>query len=139
MDIREEIRALKEREQAVILAHYYAPDEVQAIADYVGDSFFLAKAAAKTEAKTIVFCGVHFMGESAKILNPSRRVLMPDLSADCAMAHMATAEQIRRLTEAGCEIVRVAIPDMAAAEAIPHTDIHRYPTVEKELKKRGLL
>ena len=115
MDIREEIRALKEREQAVILAHCYAPDEVQAIADYVGDSFFLAKAAAKTEAKTIVFCGVHFMGESAKILNPSRRVLMPDLSADCAMAHMATAEQILKLREEVRDLAVVCYINSTAA------------------------
>lgn len=101
----EEIRALKARENAVVLAHYYVPDEVQAAADYVGDSFYLAKAAEKTEAQTIVFCGVHFMGESAKILNPSRRVLLPDPSADCAMAHMASAEQIRKL--------KAEIPDLA--------------------------
>ena len=97
MTLTEEIAALKAREKAVILAHYYAPDEVQAIADHVGDSFYLAKAAAATDAQTIVFCGVHFMGESAKILNPARRVLMPDLSADCAMAHMADASQIEAL------------------------------------------
>ena len=93
----EKIRALKAEKDAVILAHYYAPDEAQAVADYVGDSFYLAKAATETRSQTIVFCGVHFMGESAKILNPSRRVLMPDLTADCAMAHMATEEQIKKL------------------------------------------
>lgn len=95
--VQERLRALKEREKAVILAHYYAPDAVQAIADRVGDSYYLAKEAAKTQAETIVFCGVHFMGESAKILNPGKRVLMPDLSADCPMAHMASAEQIAAL------------------------------------------
>lgn len=97
----EKIRALKAEKDAVILAHYYAPDEAQAVADYVGDSFYLAKAATETRSQTIVFCGVHFMGESAKILNPSRRVLMPDLTADCAMAHMATEEQIKKTARRG--------------------------------------
>lgn len=96
-DTAEEIVALKEEKRAVVLAHYYVPDEVQSAADYVGDSYYLAKIAAETQAETIVFCGVHFMGESAKILNPSRRVLMPDLTADCAMAHMASEEQIGKL------------------------------------------
>ncbi len=107
MTTAQEISALKARERAIVLAHYYAPDEVQAIADFVGDSFYLAKVAAQTDAETIVFCGVHFMGESAKILNPSRRVLMPDLSADCAMAHMATEEQIEKL--------RAEVEDLAVA------------------------
>ena len=80
-DMAEEVRALKREKNAVVLAHYYAPEEAQAAADFVGDSFYLAKAAVQTDADTIVFCGVHFMGESAKILNPSRRVLMPDLAA----------------------------------------------------------
>ena len=82
------IRNLKKEKNAVILAHYYAPDEVQKIADFVGDSFYLAKVAKQSEADIIVFCGVKFMGESAKILNPDKKVLMPDPSADCAMAHM---------------------------------------------------
>ena len=95
--ITEEIRRLKEENNAVILAHYYVDGQVQEAADYVGDSFYLAKMAAKTDKQTIVFCGVRFMGESAKILNPDRCVLLPDESADCPMAHMATEEQILRL------------------------------------------
>ena len=102
---KEELLQAKERADAVVLAHYYVPEEVQAIADCVGDSFYLAKIAADTEKQTIVFCGVRFMGESAKILNPSRRVLLPDESADCPMAHMASAEQIARL--------RAEVPDLA--------------------------
>lgn len=86
--MKEQIKKLKSEKNAVILAHYYAPDEAQSVADFVGDSFYLAKVAKKTSADIIVFCGVSFMGESAKILNPDKKVLMPDLSADCPMAHM---------------------------------------------------
>ncbi len=86
--MKKQIEQLKRKKNAVILAHYYAPAEVQEIADYVGDSFYLAKAAKQSDADIIVFCGVQFMGESAKILNPDKKVLMPDLTADCAMAHM---------------------------------------------------
>ena len=86
--MKSQIEQLKLEKNAVILAHYYAPAEVQEIADYVGDSFYLAKVAKQSEADIIVFCGVQFMGESAKILNPDKKVLMPDLAADCPMAHM---------------------------------------------------
>lgn len=86
--MKNQIEQLKRKKNAVILAHYYAPDEVQEIADFVGDSFYLAKVAKQSKADIIVFCGVRFMGESAKILNPDKKVLMPDLTADCAMAHM---------------------------------------------------
>ena len=86
--MKNQIKQLKKEKNAVILAHYYAPAEVQEIADYVGDSFYLAKIAKQSKADIIVFCGVYFMGESAKNLNPDKKVLMPDLTADCAMAHM---------------------------------------------------
>lgn len=86
--MKNQIEQLKRAKNAVILAHYYAPAEVQEIADYVGDSFYLAKIAKQSDADIIVFCGVQFMGESAKILNPDKKVLMPDLTADCPMAHM---------------------------------------------------
>ncbi len=86
--MKKQIENLKKAKNAVILAHYYAPAQVQEVADYVGDSFYLAKIAKQSDADIIIFCGVYFMGESAKILNPDKKVLMPDLTADCPMAHM---------------------------------------------------
>ena len=97
MSIIDEINNLKKEKNAVILAHYYVSPEVQEIADYIGDSFYLSKIAVGLKEQTIVFCGVSFMGESAKILNPGKTVLMPDMSADCAMAHMATVESIEKV------------------------------------------
>lgn len=94
---KEKILTIKEEKNAVILAHFYAPAEVQEIADFVGDSFYLAKVAKDTKCDVIVFCGVSFMGESAKILNPEKTVIMPDSTADCPMAHMATKEKIEKL------------------------------------------
>ncbi len=99
MDLINEITKLKKEKNAVILAHYYVSDEVQKIADYVGDSFYLSKLAVNLKAETIVFCGVSFMGESAKLLNPKKTVLMPDFNADCAMAHMATEKSIKKVRE----------------------------------------
>lgn len=95
--MKNEIQKLKSQKNAVILAHYYAPDSVQEVADYIGDSFYLAKVAKQSDADIIVFCGVSFMGESAKILNPEKKVLMPDMRADCAMAHMASVDKIKEL------------------------------------------
>ncbi len=99
MCMKTRIEELKKEKNAVILAHYYAPDEVQEVADYVGDSFYLAKVAKESEASLIVFCGVQFMGESAKILSPHKKVLMPDLTADCAMAHMVAEGKIEQMRE----------------------------------------
>ncbi|MCI8822911.1 MAG: quinolinate synthase NadA [Lachnospiraceae bacterium] len=97
MTVTEQIQALKKEKNAVILAHYYVPDEVQEIADYIGDSFYLSKVAATTDADVLVLCGVSFMGESARILNPEKTVLLPDMEADCPMAHMADREKIQEL------------------------------------------
>ena len=95
----------KGRGDAVVLAHYYTEGAVQAMADEGGDAYYLAKVAAQADKGTIVFCGVRFMGESAKILNPARRVLLPDDLADCPMAHMADIARIRAL--------RAQVPDLA--------------------------
>ena len=86
--LRARIDELKAARDAVILAHYYVAPEVQALADYVGDSFYLAKLAKTLPQRTIVLCGVEFMGESAKLLNPTKTVLLPEPAADCPMAHM---------------------------------------------------
>lgn len=94
-----EIQKLKKEKNAIILAHYYVNEELQALADYVGDSFYLAKVAKGTDADVVVFCGVSFMGESAKMLNPEKTVLMPDMTADCPMAHMAQVAKIKALRE----------------------------------------
>lgn len=99
MNIVDKIQQLKKEKNAVILAHYYVRPEVQEIADYIGDSFYLSKVAVGLEEQTVIFCGVSFMGESAKILNPNKVVLMPDFQADCAMAHMADKERIQRMRE----------------------------------------
>lgn len=92
--IREKIERLKKEKDVVILAHYYVDGEVQALADYVGDSFYLSKVATQVTQQNIIFCGVQFMGESAKILNPGKNVVMADDFADCPMAHMVTKEKI---------------------------------------------
>lgn len=94
-----EIQKLKQEKDAVILAHYYLDDDVQALADYIGDSYYLSEVATTIPQKVIVFCGVSFMGESAKILNPEKTVLLPDPTSDCPMAHMASAENIQKVRE----------------------------------------
>jgi quinolinate synthase len=93
--LHEEVRALARERGAVILAHNYQVPEVQDVADYVGDSLGLSRQAAATDAAAIVFCGVHFMAETAKILSPEKTVLIPDLDAGCSLASSITAEQLR--------------------------------------------
>lgn len=96
MTKQEEIAKLKQEKDAVILAHYYVDDEVQQVADYTGDSFYLSKLAQGLSNKTIVYCGVEFMGESGTLLSPEKKVLMPDALADCPMAHMVLKEEVER-------------------------------------------
>lgn len=98
-ELKNRINELKKEKDAVILAHYYVNDEIQDVADYIGDSFYLSQVATEASAQTIVFCGVSFMGESAKILNPEKNVRMPDMSADCPMAHMADIQRIQAMKE----------------------------------------
>ena len=93
--LHEEIRALASEHDAVILAHNYEVPEVQDVADYVGDSLGLSRQAAATDAEVIVFCGVHFMAETAAILAPEKTVLIPDLDAGCSLASSITADQLR--------------------------------------------
>ena len=95
-DIYDEIDALKVSEHATILAHYYQDGEIQEIADFTGDSLKLARAATTVTTRTIVFCGVHFMAETAKILNPEKRVLLPDLQAGCSLADSCPAPALAR-------------------------------------------
>jgi len=94
--LQSEIRLLAQQREAVILAHNYQRAEVQDVADFVGDSLGLSREAAKTDASVIVFCGVHFMAETAAILSPQKRVLLPDLRAGCSLAATITADDVRR-------------------------------------------
>lgn len=94
-EVRDKILALKDKRKAIILAHNYQNENVQDIADFVGDSLGLSQEAAKVKAEVIVFCGVHFMAETAAILSPEKMVLLPDMNAGCPMADMITAEALR--------------------------------------------
>jgi quinolinate synthase len=98
-DIFDEIAALKVRENATILAHYYQEGEIQELADFTGDSLRLARAATNVRTSTIVFCGVHFMAETAKMLNPEKRVLLPDLQAGCSLSESCPAVKLARFQD----------------------------------------
>lgn len=94
LDLKKEINRLKEEKNAVILAHYYQTAEIQELSDFLGDSLQLARAAQGTDAEIIVFCGVHFMAEAAKIINPTKKVLLPDLLAGCSLADACSGEAL---------------------------------------------
>ncbi len=119
LDLMDEIDRLKVEKDATILAHYYVDGEIQDIADFTGDSLKLARDAVQVETKTILFSGVHFMAESAKMLNPEKRVLLPDLAAGCSLAescpHDRLAAMQKKLTEEGRHFVTVAYINTSAA------------------------
>jgi quinolinate synthase len=99
LDLFEEINKLKKEKKMVLLAHYYQESEIQDIADYIGDSLGLAQEAAKTDAEIIVFAGVHFMAETAKMLNPNKKVILPDLKAGCSLAESCPAPVFAKFKE----------------------------------------
>ncbi|MGA0133538.1 MAG: quinolinate synthase NadA [Opitutales bacterium] len=114
-DLQREVIALKREKQAVILAHNYQCEDIQGVADFVGDSLGLAYRAAETSSPTIVFCGVHFMAETAKIVNPGRRVLLPDMEAGCSLADSCPAEKLAAARKADPSLYVVAYINCSAA------------------------
>ncbi|RJG20965.1 quinolinate synthase NadA [Paenibacillus thiaminolyticus] len=121
-ELRERLMQLKKERNAIILAHYYQRDEIQEVADFRGDSFLLAQKAAETDADVIVFCGVHFMGESAKILAPNKTVIIPDERAGCPMADMVNVDGLRKL-KAEYPNAKVVTYINSSAEIKAETDI----------------
>jgi quinolinate synthase len=119
LELMEEIDRLKREQDATILAHYYVGGEIQDIADFTGDSLKLARDATRVKTSTIVFAGVHFMGESAKIMNPEKRVLIPDLLAGCSLAESCPADRLaafqEKLRAEGRDFVTVAYINTSAA------------------------
>ncbi len=115
IDLVDEINRLRKEKNVVILAHYYQVPEIQDIADYVGDSLGLAQAASKTEADIILFAGVHFMAETAKILNPSKKVLLPDLLAGCSLAESAPADKFENFKKQHPDHIVVSYVNTSAA------------------------
>lgn len=122
MDIKEEIAQLKQQKDFAILAHYYVDGKVQEIADYVGDSYYLSKIATEISNQNILFAGVSFMGESAKILNPKKNVYMADSTADCPMAHMVDIDKIEQVRKE-YEDVAVVCYVNSTAEIKTHSDV----------------
>lgn len=139
--IKEKIKELKEKNDVVILAHYYVDGEVQEIADYVGDSFYLAKVATTVKQQTILFCGVSFMGESAKILNPKKKVIMADNTADCPMAHMVDIDRIREVRRQYDDVAVVCYVN-STAEIKAESDVcvtsSNAVTIVKKLPNRNI-
>lgn len=115
MDYVKEIKRLKEEKNAIILAHYYQNPEIQDIADYLGDSLNLSVVASKTDARIIVFCGVHFMAETAKLLSPEKKVLLPVMEAGCFMANMMNEKQIKKYREENPDAIILMYVNSTAA------------------------
>jgi quinolinate synthase len=116
------IEQLKKEKDVAILAHYYTDSRIQDLADCVGDSYYLSKTATEIPQKTILFCGVTFMGESAKLLSPDKTIIMPDSTADCPMAHMADIDEIKAVREE-YEDVAVVCYVNSTAEIKAHSDV----------------
>lgn len=114
-ELRSEILRLKKEKNALIMAHYYQRDEIQKIADFIGDSLALARQAAGTDASIIVMCGVHFMGETAKILCPDKKVLVPDMAAGCSLADSCDPEELRKFVEAHPDHTVISYVNTSAA------------------------
>lgn len=115
IDLREEILRLKKERNAVIMAHYYQREEIQQLADHIGDSLALAQLAAKTDAPVIILCGVHFMGETAKILCPDKTVIVPDLSAGCSLADSCPADEFEEFVKAHPDHTVISYVNTSAA------------------------
>jgi len=113
-ELEEKIKELKKKRNAIILVHNYQLPEVQDVADFRGDSLELSRIAAKTDAKVIIFCGVHFMAETASILCPDKKVIMPDIAAGCPMANMITAQDLIRLKKEHPQAVAVGYVNTSA-------------------------
>ena len=122
MNYVEEIKKLKAEKNAVIMAHYYQSADIQDIADYIGDSLALAQWAAKTDADIIVMCGVHFMGETAKILSPDKKVLVPDMNAGCSLADSCPADEFAEFVAKHPDHTVISYVNTTAAVKA-HTDV----------------
>lgn len=120
--LRSEIERLKKEKNALIMAHYYTRDEIQEIADFIGDSLALARQAAKTDADVIVMCGVHFMGETAKILCPGKKVLIPDMAAGCSLADSCDPVEFEKFVKEHPGHTVISYVNTSAAVKA-HTDI----------------
>lgn len=121
-ELIDKIQALKKDKKVLIVAHYYAPHSVQSIADAVGDSYYLSKVCKAQPEQTIIFCGVKFMGESAKILSPEKKIIMVDSQADCPMAHMITEDKIVEMRQKYEDLAVVCYIN-STAEIKAHSDV----------------
>ena len=144
----EAIKQLKKEKNAVILGHYYQKGEIQDIADYVGDSLALAQWAAKTEADIIVMCGVHFMGETAKVLCPGKKVLVPDMAAGCSLADSCPADKFAQFVKEhpGYTVISYvnttaaakAVTDVVVTSTNAKQIVESFPKDEKILYRKAL-
>ena len=141
IDLKSEINRLRKEKNAIILAHYYQSGDIQDIADFVGDSLALAQWASKTDASIIVLCGVHFMGETAKILCPDKKVLVPDLNAGCSLADSCPADDFKKFVRnnPGYTVISYvntsaavkAVTDVVVTSTNARQIVESFPTEEK--------